>query len=172
MSTRARTVTGWAAVLVAALVCALGGWSYAGARGDDTLAYAKSRDAALAAGRHHLARLNSLDGKDARSVDEGLRQWLDASTGPLRDQLARTREKDAGELRRSGATARGTVTDAALTDLDERAGTAELIATVDVRITPRTGRPGTERKRFEATLARTGDGWKIKALTAIAVGGA
>ncbi|MEU3217290.1 hypothetical protein [Streptomyces sp. NPDC006971] len=172
MSTRARTMTAWAAVLVAALVCALGGWSYARARGDDTLAYAKSRDAALAAGRHHLARLNSLDGKDARSVDEGLRQWLDASTGPLHDQLARTRKKDASDLRRSGGTARGTVTDAALTALDERAGTAELIATVDVRITSRTGRPGTERKRFEATLARTGDGWKVKALTAIAAGGA
>ncbi|WP_424862466.1 hypothetical protein [Streptomyces sp. MMS24-I29] len=172
MSTRARTMTAWAAVLVAALVCALGGWSYARARGDDTLAYAKSRDAALTAGRHHLARLNSLDGKDARSVDEGLRQWLDATTGPLHDQLARTRKKDASDLRGSGGTARGTVTDAALTALDERAGTAELIATVDVRITPRTGRPGTERKRFEATLARTGDGWKVKALTAIAAGGA
>jgi len=172
VSARNRTLAGWAAVLVAALVCALGGWSYARARGDDTLALAQSRDAALAAGRHHLARLNSLDGKDARSVDEGLRQWLDVSTGPLHDQLARTRKKDAGELRRSGSTAHGTVTDAALTALDERTGTAVLIATVDVRITPRTGRAGTERKRFEATLARTADGWKIKALTAIPVGAA
>ncbi|MEU9848424.1 hypothetical protein [Streptomyces sp. NPDC047985] len=172
MSARGRTVTGWAAVLVAALVCAMGGWSYARARGDDTLAYAKSRDAALAAGRHHLARLNSLDGRNARSVDDGLRLWLDASTGPLHDQLARTRKKDASDLSRSGGTARGTVTDAALTALDERTGTAALIATVDVRITPRTGRPGTERKRFEATLVRTGDGWKVKALAAIPAGGA
>ncbi|MEU9760410.1 hypothetical protein AB0D98_11740 [Streptomyces sp. NPDC047987] len=172
MSARGRTVTGWAAVLVAALVCAMGGWSYARARGDDTLAYAKSRDAALAAGRHHLARLNSLDGRNARSVDDGLRLWLDASTGPLYDQLARTRKKDASDLSRSGGTARGTVTDAALTALDERTGTAALIATVDVRITPRTGRPGTERKRFEATLVRTGDGWKVKALAAIPAGGA
>ncbi|MFB7918800.1 hypothetical protein [Streptomyces sp. NPDC056061] len=172
MSARTRGPVGWAAVLVAALICALGGWSYAQARGDDTLAYARSRDAALAAGRHHLARLNSLDGKDATSVDAGLRQWLDVSTGPLHDQLARTRKKDAEDLRRAGSTARGTVTDAALTALDDRAGTAEMIATVDVRITERTGRSGTERKRFEATLARTGDGWKIKALTAIPVGAA
>ncbi|WP_335932972.1 hypothetical protein [Streptomyces sp. PTD5-9] len=172
MSARTARLGGWAAVLVAVLVCALGGWSYARARGDDTLAYAKSRDAALTAGRHHLARLNSLDGTDARSVDDGLRQWLDVSTGPLHDQLARTREKDADELRRNGGTARGTVTDAALTALDERAGTAGLIATVDVRITPRTGPAGTERKRFEATLARTADGWKVKALTAIPVGAA
>ncbi|MEV6162801.1 hypothetical protein AB0L71_12900 [Streptomyces sp. NPDC052052] len=163
---------GAAVVFGAALICGFGAWSYTQARGDETLAYAKSRDAALVAGKQHLARLNSLNGKDATSVDAGLQQWLDSSTGPLHDQLKRTRGKDAQELKKSGSTARGTVTDAALTALDERAGTAELIATVDVRVTPRTGEAGTERKRFEATLARTADGWKVKALTAIAVGAA
>lgn len=172
MTTRTRTLAGWAAVLAAVLFCVFGGWSYASARGDDTLAYAKSRDAALTAGREHLTRLNTLDGKDARSVDAGLGGWLDASTGPLHDQLKRTRAKDARDLRASGSTARGTVTDAALTALDERAGTAELIATVDIEVTPRTGRAGSERKRFEATLARTAGGWKVKALTAIGVGAA
>ncbi|GGT43377.1 hypothetical protein P6B95_37800 [Streptomyces atratus] len=172
MNFRTRVLMGWAVMLAAVLICAFGVSSYTQARGDDTLAYAKSRDAALAAGKHHLARLNSLNGKDATSVDAGLRQWLDVSTGPLHDQLKRTRSKDANDLKKSGSTARGTVTDAALTALDERAGTAELIATVDVRVTSRTGAAGTERKRFEATLARTPDGWKVKALTAIPVGAA
>ncbi|MCX4768450.1 hypothetical protein OG322_03255 [Streptomyces sp. NBC_01260] len=171
MTSRTRTSIGWAALLAAAtLICALGGWSYARARGDDDLAYAKSRDTALADGSAHLARLNSLDGKDAKSVDAGLSSWLRSSTGPLHEQLKRTRTKDASELTKSGSTARGKVTDAALIALDERTGTAQLIATVDVRVTPRTGKGGTERKRFEATLARTGDGWKVKALTAIPVG--
>ncbi|MFD0022614.1 hypothetical protein [Streptomyces sp. NPDC058382] len=170
MTSRTRTLGGWAALLVAALICALGGWSYAQARGDDDLAYAKSRDTALADGKRHLARLNSLDGRNAESVDAGLGAWLGSSTGPLHEQLGRTRTKDASELTKSGSTAKGTVTDAALTALDERSGTAQLIATVDVRVTPRTGKGGTERKRFEATLARTPDSWKIKALTAIPVG--
>ncbi|MGW1407784.1 hypothetical protein [Streptomyces sp. NPDC002403] len=170
MTTRTKTVTGWAVLLAAVLVCALGGWSYARARGDESLAYAKSRDAALADGKHRLALLNTLDAKDARSVDSGLGAWLDSSTGPLHDQLGRTRSKDARELTKSGATARGKVTDAALTALDERTGTAGMIATVDVEVTPRSGKAGTERKRFEATLARTPDGWKVKALTAIPVG--
>lgn len=170
MTPRTKTVGGWAVMLAAVLICALGGWSYAQARGDDDLVYAKSRDAALADGKQHLARLNTLDGKSAESVDSGLGAWLDSSTGPLREQLKRTRTKDAGELTKSGSTARGKVTDAALTALDERTGTAEMIATVDVQVTPRTGKGGTERKRFEATLARTADGWKVKALTAIAVG--
>lgn len=171
MNARAKLLGGWAALLSAVLVCALGGWSYAQARGDDTLAYAKSRDAALAEGKRHLTRLNTLDGKNATAVRAGLDAWLGASTGPLRDQLKRTRSKDASELTASGSTARGKVTDAALTALDERAGTAALLATVDVEVTPRTGKAGTERKRFEATLARTGDGWKVKALTAIPIGG-
>ncbi|WNI21167.1 hypothetical protein [Streptomyces sp. ITFR-16] len=170
MSPRTRTLGGWAALFAAVLVCALGGWSYAQARGDDDLAYAKSRDAALADGRQDLARLNSLDGKDAASVDAGLASWLESSTGPLHDQLRRTRKKDAADLKKSGTTARGKVTDAALTEVDDRAGTALMIATVDIEVTPRTGKAGTERKRFEATLARTADGWKVKALTALGTG--
>ncbi|MFB4420275.1 hypothetical protein C5F59_004180 [Streptomyces sp. QL37] len=170
MNARTEAIGGWAVMLAALLVCALGGWSYAQARGDGDLAYAKARDAALADGRSHLARLNSMDGKSAASVRSGLTAWLAASTGPLHDRLESSRKKDTAELTESGATARGKVTDAALTALDERAGTAALIATVDVAITPRTGKGGTERKRFEATLARTGDGWKVKALDAIPVG--
>lgn len=170
MSDRTRTRLGWAALLAAVLLCVLGTWSYAQARGDDTLAYAKSRDAALADGKRHLARLTSMDGRNAASVKAGLTAWLTASTGPLHDRLESTRKKDATELTESGTTARGKVTDAALTALDDRAGTAAFIATVDVQVTPRTGKGGTERKRFEATLARTGDGWKIKALDALPVG--
>lgn len=170
MTARTRSLSGWAALLATVLICALGGWSYTEARGDETLAYAKSRDAALADGKRHLARLTTMDGKDATSVEAGLEAWLGTSTGPLRDRLRSTRKQDAGELTEAGATARGKVTDAALTALDDRAGTAALIATVDVAVTPRTGKAGTERKRFEATLARTGEGWKIKALDAIPVG--
>jgi Mce-associated membrane protein len=172
MSDRTRPGLGLAALLAAALVCALGTWSYAQARGDDTLAYAKSRDAALADGKRNLARLTSMDGKDAARVTSGLGAWLTASTGPLHDRLESSRKKDAAELTESGTTARGKVTDAALTALDDRAGTAALIATVDVEVTPRTGKAGTQRKRFEAMLARTGDGWKITSLEALPVGSA
>ncbi|MFJ8399391.1 hypothetical protein ACIQ9K_02850 [Streptomyces microflavus] len=170
MTLRTRHLGGWAVLLAAALLCSLGTWSYAQARSDRTLSYAKARDAALAQGKRHLATLNSLDGKDATSVTTGLRAWRDSSTGPLHDQLKRSSAADARTLTTAGDTARGKVTSAALTALDDRTGTAELIATVDVRVTPRTGTPGTQRKRFTATLARTGDGWKVKALTAMRAG--
>ncbi|RPK55519.1 hypothetical protein EES43_26290 [Streptomyces sp. ADI96-02] len=171
MTPRVQRAGGWAVLLVAALVCGLGGWSYSQAHGDRALSYAKARDTALAEGRRHLATLNSLDGSDATAVRGGLRAWRTAATGPFRDELARTADADARTLTTAGDTARGKVTAAALTALDERAGTAELIATVDVGVTPRTGAAGTQRKRFTATLARTADGWKVKALTAIGAGG-
>ncbi|MEU6850169.1 hypothetical protein ABZ901_09605 [Actinacidiphila alni] len=156
--------TAW---LIAALVCALGARSYADTRGDGTLSYAKARDAALADGQRDITRLNTVDGAHR---DRDLAAWLDATTGPLHDRLAGTHGADAAALEQSGTSTRGRVTDAAVTELDTRAGTAKLIATVQVRVEPRSGAATTDRKRFEAGLSRTPDGWKLTALTAVPVG--
>ncbi|MER7108236.1 hypothetical protein [Streptomyces sp. NPDC000229] len=155
----------WAAVAVAALLCGVAAWSYARAAGDATRAYAEARDDALDAGRGHIARLSSVD---ASHPDAARTRWLDATAGDLHEQLKRTGpRKDTGT-----ASTRATVTDAALTALDDRAGTAQLIATVRVETTPGDGGPtGTDRKRLEATLTRTGEGWKVTALTAVPVAG-
>ncbi|MBD0734483.1 hypothetical protein [Streptomyces sp. CBMA29] len=167
MSARRSTlvwVTAWA---VAAVVCALGAWSYADTRGDGTLDYAKARDAVLADGQRDITRLNTVD---AAHLDRDLATWLDTTTGPLHDRMSRTHTADAAALKQSGTSTRGTVTDAAVTELDTRAGTAKLIATVQVRVMPRGGAATTDRKRFEAGLSRTSDGWKLTALTAVPVG--
>jgi Mce-associated membrane protein len=156
--------TAWA---VAALVCALGAWSYADTRGDGTLSYAKARDAVRADGQRDITRLNSVDNAH---LGRDLTAWLDATTGPLHDRLNRTHTADTATLKQSGTSARATVTDAAVTELDTRAGTAKLIATVRIRLLPRGGAATTERKRFEAGLSRTPDGWKLTALTAVPVG--
>ncbi|GAA0628067.1 hypothetical protein [Streptomyces crystallinus] len=154
-------------LVLALALCGVSGWSYVRARGDDGLAYARSRDAALADGRRHVARLNSLD---AGHVDADLAAWLDATTGPLGDELRATRAKSARVLKEQGTTTRAEVTDAAVTELDERSGTARLIATVRVEARPRTGAPATDRKRFEAGLTRIGGRWKLTSLTAVAAG--
>ncbi|MFI1091192.1 hypothetical protein [Streptomyces sp. NPDC020917] len=155
---------GWT---VAALLLGLAAWSYATTRGDDALRFGKARDAALGAGRQDIARLNTVD---AAHLDRDLGLWLDATTGPLHDQLTRTHSADADQLKASGTSTRGTVTDAAVTELDTRAGTAKVIATVQVRVTPKDGAATTDRKRFEAGLSRTGGSWKLTALTAVPVG--
>lgn len=167
MKARRSAVLWGTAWLVAALVCALGAWSYAGTRGDGTLSYAKARDAVLADGQRDITRLNTVDNAH---LDRDLAAWLDATTGPLHDRMSRTHTADTATLKQSGTSTRGTVTDAAVTELDTRAGTAKLIATVRVRVVPRGGAATTDRKRFEAGLSRTPDGWKLTALTAVPVG--
>ncbi|MFE2826985.1 hypothetical protein [Streptomyces sp. NPDC059271] len=142
--------------------CATGAWTYAQARSDDALAYGRARDAALDDGRHALAVLNTLDASSQKRAEVGVRAWRTVSTGPLRDELGGTRP-------RTGPSARGAVTDAAVTALDTRAGTAKLIATVRVDVTPVGSRTATpERKRLEAVLARDEDGqWRVRALSAV-----
>ncbi|WP_425559761.1 hypothetical protein [Kitasatospora terrestris] len=162
-----RRAAAWAAVLLAAAFCVLAGGRYWQVRTSDTLAFGQARDAALAQGRSALDRLNTVD---AGQAEASLRGWLEVTTGPLHDQLQRTGDADATTLRQAGTSAHGSVTDAALTELDTRAGTARLIATVTVELSPKAGSPSTDRKRFEAGLARTADGWKVTSLTAVPVG--
>ncbi|WP_217143671.1 hypothetical protein [Streptomyces sp. AC627_RSS907] len=158
---RARALAG-AGTALALAFCGAGAWTYAQARGDDSLSYGRERDEALADGRATLTALTTLDASSTERARAGIRAWRTASTGPLREELGRTEPK-------AGASARGTVTEAALTALDPRAGTAKLIATVRVEVTPAgSGKPTTDRKRLEAVLARTGEGeWKVKALSAV-----
>ncbi|MFJ4711964.1 hypothetical protein [Streptomyces sp. NPDC088785] len=150
-----------AGLAVALAVCGTGAWSYAQARGDDDLAYGRARDAVLSDGRAAVARLTTLDASTSARAEAGVREWKAVTTGPLRAELAR-------ESPAAGVSSRGVVTDAAVTSLDDRAGTAKLIATV--RVT--SGSAGAERKRLEAVLSRSADGaWKVKSLGAVPVTG-
>ncbi|MFG3281811.1 hypothetical protein [Streptomyces sp. NPDC048111] len=148
------------ALIASAGFALVAGWTWLQARNDSSVAYATARDAALAAGRAEIATLSTLD---AGHPDAALRGWLDASTGPLHDELGRQGATKAT------TSARADVTDAAVSELDDRSGTAKLIATVQVRLTPAGGATTTDRKRLEAALERTDDGWKLKALSAVPV---
>ncbi|MEW1901317.1 MULTISPECIES: hypothetical protein [unclassified Streptomyces] len=163
---RAR-ILGTGALVVALGFCGTGAWTYAQARSDEGLSFGRERDAALTEGRQRLTVLNTLDASTRERAEAGVRAWRDASTGPLRTELGRTAPA-------VGASARAEVTEAALTALDTRAGTAKLIATVRVDVTPRGGTaPATDRKRLEAVLTRTGENtWKVAALSAVPVAGA
>ncbi|MFJ6072594.1 hypothetical protein ACIQFU_17365 [Streptomyces sp. NPDC093065] len=160
---RARILTGTGLALALAF-CGTGAWTYTQARTDDALAYGRERDEALADGRAGIAVLTTLDAATRQSAERSIRDWRAASTGPLREELGATEAK-------AGSSARGTVTEAAVTALDTRSGTAKLIATVRVEVTPAgTQKPATDRKRLEAVLARTGEGeWKVRALSAVPV---
>ncbi|TDC55236.1 hypothetical protein E1281_13495 [Actinomadura sp. KC345] len=158
---------GWAAVLAAA---AFLGWSAWSVRQDDPAARTgpeRTRDLVLRSARAQIAALNTMD---PAHVDTGLRAWLDASTGPLHDQLERDEPQNRAEIGKSRTTAAATVTGIAVTSLDVRAGKAQVIASVQVKLTLRGGAPTLQRKRFEAGTARTPSGWRLESLTAVPVG--
>lgn len=153
------------AVLLA-LACCAGclAW-YLVADGNPDLAFGTARDAALAQGRTDVATLSSVDATHPATAMAG---WLTVTTGTLRDQLSSETGADEHAVTQAGTSTQAQVTDAALTALDTRAGTATLIATVQIQVTHQGSSVGTQRKRLEATLASTASGWKITSLTAVA----
>jgi Mce-associated membrane protein len=157
-----------AALLAAATVfTAWAGWSWYSAAQDESLAFVSARDDALRAGREHLAQLTTLDHHD---VDAGIRRWLDVSTGSLHDELTDTDDTTRATLRAGGAVSTGTVLDAAISELDQRTGTARMLASVEITVTKAGEAPATKRNRFVAQLTRTDAGWKLSAIDQVPLG--
>jgi len=157
-----------AALLVAAVAFAgWSGWSWFDAAHDETLAYATARDDALRTGREHIAQLTTLDHHD---VDGGIARWLDVSTGSLHDELSRTDDETRTTLRQGAAVSTGKVLDAAISELDQRAGTARMLASVEITVAKEGAAPATKRNRFVAQLTRTDAGWKLSAIDQVPLG--
>lgn len=154
-------------VVAAAGFAGWSGWSWYQAANDEELAYAQTRDEALRVGREHVAQLTTLDYHD---VDAGIDRWLAVSTGPLHDELAGTDEQTRQVLADGGTVATGKVLDAAISELDQRAGTAKLLASVEITVATEGADEATKRNRFVAQLTRTGDGWKLSAMDQVPLG--
>lgn len=161
---------GWAVgsalLAVSVVFAAWSAVSWYDAGHSESVRYAASRDQALAAGRQEIATLDSMD---YRHTDAGLRAWLAASTGPLHDELQRAQVQSTRQIQQGRTVAVGRIVDAAVTELDDRAGTAQVIASVTITLTPGGGTASTQRNRYQAGLTRTEDGWKLSSLTAIPV---
>lgn len=166
---RSRPLLAAAAALLAAAAVFAGwsGWSWHRATTDESLAYATARDEALRSGREHMAQLTTLDYHD---VDGGIARWLGASTGALHDELARTDDKSKETLRQAVTVSTGTVLDAAISELDQRAGTARMLASVEITVAKQGAEPAAKRNRFVAQLTRTDDGWKLSAIDQVPLG--
>jgi Mce-associated membrane protein len=151
-------------VVAAAVFAGWAGWTWWSASGDAG-AYADTRQDVLRVGEQGIANLTTLDYK---KIDEGLDRWLESSTGALRDSLAQGRDDSRKQLAAGKSTTVGKVVDAAVTDLEN--DSAQVIAAVEITVTPEGGSPVVKRNRFEAGLNRTDSGWKLSSLRAVAVG--
>lgn len=167
---------GFRASMVLALVVVAASLAYAAWFGvswwrsaADAGSYAETRDAALHVGEQGIANLTTMD---HNRFDEGMSRWRDSATGALRDSLVQDTQESKTRIESAKTSTTGTVVDAAVTELDERAGTATVIAVVEVSVRRDGAEPVVRRNRFRAELARTDDGWKLSALTAVPVGAA
>ncbi|WP_158893001.1 hypothetical protein [Amycolatopsis anabasis] len=158
--------TAFATALIAVAAVVWFGLSWWTAEHDDGLRQGAVREEVLSAGRQGIATLNTLD---YRRVDDGYRRWLDASTGALHDELAQNPDASKAKIGQAKAVSIGKVVDAAVTELDEDAGKAKVIAALETTVTPEGGQEVTKHNRFEAELTRTGAEWKLNAVGQVPV---
>lgn len=125
---------------------------------------AEARDDVLVAARQSAISLNTLDWHD---VDGGLDRWEQTSTGAVLDEFRTNRAQYAQFVAQSKRTTTATVSDAAVSELDDRAGVARVLVGVDVTVTPDGQQPIPTRQRLQLEMSRTDDGWKVSKLAPI-----
>jgi Mce-associated membrane protein len=151
-------VTALAALVALAALAALffgGRWVLAGT--DDGLELAAQREAVLVDARQAAINLNSLDN---RNVAAGLDLWEQTSTGTLLDEFRANRAEYEQVVTQARRVTVATVRDAAVAELDIRAGTARVLVAIDVEVRPEGQDPVITRQRLQLEMTRTDQGWK------------
>lgn len=156
-------LAGWLALVLTAGFAAWAGTQYASAASSPALSAGRARDTALSAGTREIADLNSVS---VRQVPAWEQRWLADTTGAEHMKIAQTNAAAAAQIKKVKTSSAATVTGAALTSLDTRAGSAQFIATVHVLQTAASGVTNTVTNRYTAGLTLTPAGWKISSLTA------
>ena len=129
--------------------------------------FAATRDEALRSGQVGITNFLTLD---YRKVDEDLQRWLNSSTGELRAEIDKDKDSRKKQLVEAKSVTSSKVLDSAISELDDRAGTASMIAVVESTVTPDNGQKVTKINRFLTKLTRTEDGWKLSQLGPLRAG--
>ncbi len=161
-----------AAVLAvaAAVFAGWSGWSwYRAAHAAPAADLAAQRDQALQAGEQAIENFNTLD---YRKAGQGISLWEQSSTGALRSQIVAGQAQFEKQVRQARTVTTARILDGALTSLNARAGTAVIIAAVQVTVVPPKGSAAVKQERLEGQLVRTASGWKLGSLSEVPVGAA
>jgi Mce-associated membrane protein len=166
MKTRILHFGSLALAVLAIVFAAWFGYAWWSASHDEGIGRAVVRDDALKAGQRAVAALTTLD---YRQADQGYQRWLDVSTGALHDELTQDKQASLDRIVQAKTVTDAKVLDAAVTEVDSGAGTAKVIASVELQVKPDGADAVTKRNRFQAELARTPAGWRVTALGQIPV---
>ncbi|TNC28964.1 hypothetical protein [Amycolatopsis alkalitolerans] len=148
---------------VSVLVAAWFGWSWWNAAHDDAATRAQERDAVLSAADDALTALNTIDYHDP---DPSVDRWVDLTTGQLGKTLSGDRQLQLDRATQSKTVASARVNQSAVAELDPAAGTARVLAVLDVQLSTNGSPSAPSRTRLNATLARTDRGWKVDSVQA------
>ncbi|MDT7728948.1 MAG: Mce-associated rane protein [Actinomycetota bacterium] len=149
--------------MLALLAAAWSGWSWWSAAHDDELSLARDRDAALAVASSGLVVLNTFD---YRNGERDIDRWIGVTTGQLAKDLTADRKLQLERANSTQTLATATLRQAAVTELNAAAGTAELIAVLDVRLSTGGAAAAPALSRLNVDLTRTDSGWKVSAVQA------
>ncbi|MBB4684942.1 hypothetical protein [Amycolatopsis jiangsuensis] len=154
----------WVLSVVGVLAAAWFGWSWWQAAHDDGFARGRDRDAVLAAAGTELVTLNTVDyHSGAADVD----RWIAATTGQYGKDLAGDRQLQIQRATSTKTVSTASLVQAAVTDLDPAAGTARLIAVLDVRVSTGGGAATAKQARLSVDFAREGEAWKVGGVQAV-----
>ncbi|MFN2495450.1 MAG: hypothetical protein ABR608_06030 [Pseudonocardiaceae bacterium] len=155
-------------VAVLALVaCAIAGWfglAWFRAAHDESIALGMVRDAVLQDAQQAAINLNTLN---HRLVRDGFELWEQSATGTALEEFHKNRDLYVRTVTESKTSSTARVRDAAVAELDDRAGTARVLVGVDVTYTPEQREPSCVRQRLQLHMTRAPDGWKVDQLAPI-----
>jgi len=132
-------------------------------------AVAQARDEALREGEQAVLNFNTLS---YRHVSQGVQLWEQSSTGALHSEIAAGQSAFERQITQARSTTTAKILDAALTRLDETAGTASIIVAIQITVTPAHGAAATKQSRQQGVLTLTPSGWKLSSLEQVPVGAA
>ncbi|WP_439661907.1 hypothetical protein ACSHWB_10740 [Lentzea sp. HUAS TT2] len=158
---RVFTVAATVFAVVAFVFAVFSGFVWYSSASSSSASFAATRDDALRSGQVGITNFLTLD---YQKVDEDLQRWLNSSTGDLRAEIDKDKDSRKKQLVDAKSVTTSKVLDAAITELDDRAGSASMIAVVESTVTPAEGQKVTKINRYLTKLTRTEDGWKLSQL--------
>jgi Mce-associated membrane protein len=153
-----------AAAVLAVLATVAAGWY-----GIAWFRAANSAEQAAATMRNDVLRdarqvILNLEAINYETLDADLTRWESSVTGPLLEEFRTSRDRYAEQVRKTQAKAEATIVEAAVTELNPTAGTANVLVFVNLVTTEHrdgkeTGR-AEKRQRIKLEMTRTDEGWK------------
>ena len=149
--------------VLSVVAAAFSGWSWWRAATDDASARGRERDAVLAAAGPSLVALNTIDYRTAAAdVD----RWIAATTGQYGKDLSGDRQLQIDRATTARTVSSASLVQAAVTEIDVTAGSARLLAVLDVRISSGGSPPTPKLNRLTVDVSRSASGWKIAGVQA------